>query len=1110
MLVAISRRAVIFMLSSVDEPGHGALPPRTRGFHRFVGDLAERRPDPAPWAVPVAPRALRLPGDAEESRGAVDTEADVDVHRRRVTGELHRRAGRVPGDASLHDVLVTALALALAPWRQSPELYLDLEHHGRGGELDFSRTVGWFTAAYPVVLRLPDGAPGDGGHVDAGRAFDTISRQLAEAGGADGHDSLHDFGVLKSLEDRPELAAAPAPEVLFNYLGRRGASRGDGKEPILQPVAGAFDGARAGVNPRAHRLEINASLDDRGLELEWIYPRTRRSLVDGVPGLADAFARELDRVLDALRRRAVDPADFPDAEDAYPLSALQEAMLIHRLEDLDADSGTLVVEATLRGPLDPDRFHRAWADTVARHPTLRTGLRWDGLEAPVQLVAPADSVAVEIPTEDWRDRADAVERARDDLRRRGLDVTRAPAMAWRLGRTGDGEHTLLWACHHLLLDGWSTALVLREVLERHAGRDPGPAPRPPKDWIAWSRRREPVDFWRDGRMEPRRVLKASPVCAPAKAGPPDLRSATARASLIDLPGWIRRHGVTFGSVAAAAWGLMLREATGNEHTSLGFTASGRGGELDGAESMVGMFTSVLPMTYRVDPQASPAKLARAVHRRQAAMQALPPRPLARLFDLGGVRLLRPPFDTLLTVANFPTSPSGSPAGEPELRLAELRGGVTSNFPLTTALIPADDSLQVEARYDARRIDTDRVEALLERFTALLETLPQEPETLADWRHLAPRKLPEPETTRQAPAAAARPLGGTGAAGPGTDTEAQLMRLWNDLMAVQEYGVDDNFFDLGGHSLLVPQMLLRIEQDFGVALPLGVVFEEATVRAIARAIDGRRGGRAVDWRPLVPIRPRTGPGGEPPLFMVHGLGGEVGWFYGLANFLDEAVPLYGLQAPPEPHDEIESMARRYLDEVRSVQSQGPYRLGGYCIGGGVAYEMARQLEAAGEQASLLVLIDSVPQAHIVDQQAAVPLAGRVKRLLQKDPREMVRSTRDFATQAARKLRSKLDSERDDRPLELDDVLDMTTLPQVYHRPSRRHFRAMRDYEPGPLGGDAWLLRTADPRFGEDFGWGPLVAGELHVERIPGRHIDVLKEPHVQVVAAKLSRALGKAS
>ncbi|MEM8934726.1 MAG: thioesterase domain-containing protein, partial [Acidobacteriota bacterium] len=242
-----------------------------------------------------------------------------------------------------------------------------------------------------------------------------------------------------------------------------------------------------------------------------------------------------------------------------------------------------------------------------------------------------------------------------------------------------------------------------------------------------------------------------------------------------------------------------------------------------------------------------------------------------------------------------------------------------------------------------------------------------------------------------------------------------------------------------------------------------------------------------------------------------LGGEVGWFYDLANGLDPRVPLIGLQAPPEPLDTVRAIAAHYVDAVREVQPRGPYRLGGYCIGGGVAYEMASQLRDAGETVPVLVLVDSVPQAHIAEQQASPAVGRRLQRLLAKEPAEIVRSTRDAARRAGRRLVATVRSATagdgaEERPLELDDVLDMATLPEVYHEISRRHFRAMRDYRPAPYDGDAWLLRTADERFGEDFGWGALVGGRLTVERVPGRHVDVLKEPHVQVVARLLDALL----
>jgi thioesterase domain-containing protein len=233
-----------------------------------------------------------------------------------------------------------------------------------------------------------------------------------------------------------------------------------------------------------------------------------------------------------------------------------------------------------------------------------------------------------------------------------------------------------------------------------------------------------------------------------------------------------------------------------------------------------------------------------------------------------------------------------------------------------------------------------------------------------------------------------------------------------------------------------------------------------------------------------------------------------------------------------------MASSYVQAVRSRQSEGPYRLGGYCIGGGVAFEMARQLEAVGESVELLVLVDSVPQSHAEGRGVPGPtlLARRLRHLLSKEPKEMVASVGDAARKAvrgalkgaARRLGPAPSSTPAPAPSsdpssgpdpsfpvsgggngsapELDDVLDMRTLPRVYHEAARRHFRAMRDYRPGVFGGDAWLFRTRDARFAEDFGWGPFIGGRLGIEKVPGRHVDVLKEPHVRVVGEKLSAVL----
>ncbi len=534
--------------------------------------------------------------------------------------------------------------------------------------------------------------------------------------------------------------------------------------------------------------------------------------------------------------------------------------------------------------------------------------------------------------------------------------------------------------------------------------------------------------------------------------------------------------------------------------------------------MIGMFANALPLRVDVDPRQGLRNWVERTFAAREALQGFEHCSLARLLEAGGLSPRRPPFDSLVTYANFPGSgandrrTSEEALGEDRpLELVGLRGDVTSAYPLTIAITPGAavrGRASIRAHYDGRLFTDSAVEALLERFGSLVEgVIVQAPSTVGELLSTAPGDLRTDSRLRRPASSGQRRRRSQAADEPeqaaSTVTESQLMRIWNDLIEVREFGVDDNFFDLGGHSLLVPQMIARVRQDFGIDLPLGAIFGTPTVRELARAIESQ--DPASSWRSLVSIRAR---GYLPPLYMVHGLGGEIGWFYNLANYLDPDMPLFGLQAPVEPFSDLERMAAHYVGEIRTQRPHGPYRLGGYCVGGGVAFEMARQLLAAGQRVDSLILIDSVPQSHAVGEQVNAPArwARRARHLIAKEPRAIVDSIRDFGQRTARRLSRTVARPQETGQVELEDVLDMRTLPLVYRAAATSHFRAMRDYTPRPYDGDVWLFRTDDERFGEDFGWRPLVEGELHIERIPGRHNDVLDEPHVGGLGRKVALAL----
>ncbi|WP_394836710.1 amino acid adenylation domain-containing protein [Pendulispora rubella] len=184
--------------------------------------------------------------------------------------------------------------------------------------------------------------------------------------------------------------------------------------------------------------------------------------------------------------------------------------------------------------------------------------------------------------------------------------------------------------------------------------------------------------------------------------------------------------------------------------------------------------------------------------------------------------------------------------------------------------------------------------------------------------------------------------------PRTETERALVDIWRQLLACEEIGIRQSFFDAGGSSVTAVRLMSRIHQRFDIELPLSTLFEHPTIEQLAQSIETGAHRRA-----LVAIQPQ---GTGTPFFFMHPVGGNVLCYAELARALGREQPFYGLQALPDQGDTLEEMARHYIAEIRQVQPHGPYRLGGWSMGGVLAFEMAQQLRAAGEAIALLTLLD----------------------------------------------------------------------------------------------------------------------------------------------------------
>ncbi|WP_420718375.1 thioesterase domain-containing protein [Pyxidicoccus sp. MSG2] len=342
--------------------------------------------------------------------------------------------------------------------------------------------------------------------------------------------------------------------------------------------------------------------------------------------------------------------------------------------------------------------------------------------------------------------------------------------------------------------------------------------------------------------------------------------------------------------------------------------------------------------------------------------------------------------------------------------------------------------------------------------------------------------------------------------PRTATELRLAAIWEELLKVPRVGARDDFFDLGGHSLMATQVVARVHGTFGVELAVIDLFEAPTLEALAARIDAGAPSQSA----LVPLR-RGGP--RTPFFCVHPVGGGVLAYLELSRRMHPEQPFYGLQSPTgqESHDTLEAMATRYVDAIQEVQPHGPYLLGGWSMGGRVAYEMARQLQQRGETVALLAIIDARSHEDGQRLEGAEALAREV--FLFADHLSRLSGLNPEAAG----LLGQVDAEELKALLEDTPGAGADLPPQALSelralwRVFSLNLRASHAYLPGPYPGPLVLLRAAEgPREGlaEDLGWGAL-ASKVEVHEVPGDHFSLIAPPHVEQVAERLRELLERA-
>jgi amino acid adenylation domain-containing protein len=336
------------------------------------------------------------------------------------------------------------------------------------------------------------------------------------------------------------------------------------------------------------------------------------------------------------------------------------------------------------------------------------------------------------------------------------------------------------------------------------------------------------------------------------------------------------------------------------------------------------------------------------------------------------------------------------------------------------------------------------------------------------------------------------------AAPSDPLESQIAAVWEQVLGIQPVGANDNFFDLGGHSMLALQLLSALKHATGVELSVAALFRAPTVAEQAQII--RRRDWNIESASLVPIR--EGEGGK-PIYFIHWAGGSVTVYRELIQLLEPGLRIFGIQAhgldrSVRPHTSVEQMAVHYIREIKELQPHGPYFLAGASMGGSIAFEMARHLEAQGEQVGLVALFDAVGRPNL----GALPLRERA--------RLHAGNIREHESQTALGYLFERTVIRLRRMIYAAVIGLGIPLPRMMWNLRETTYYAFKHYQPGEYKGDVVLFRALERGPGSPkslfLGWEQVVPGRIKIINVPGMHSTMLSQPNVRFVAKELDDLL----
>ncbi|VEP18728.1 Non-ribosomal peptide synthase [Hyella patelloides LEGE 07179] len=739
------------------------LPAKTTSFQQWSQKLREYGGSTALkqeldyWQSQLLKPSNPLPVNFAEGDNTMASVQSISSHLS--TQETQALLQEVPQiyNTQINDVLLTALVQAFARWTGESTLLVNLEGHGRediADEVNLSRTVGWFTTVFPVLLSLED-------TFDLGDALKKVKEQLRSI-----PNRGIGYGVLRYLSEEPkvteELKSLPQAEVVFNYLGQFDQSLSPSSLFGLAPESSGL--ASSPKNKRSHLLEINGMVNQGQLQIKWSYSQNLhdRTTIEALAQYYVEALRSLIAHCQSPDAGGFTPSDFPLAqlkqeeldaalgmvnfeneniEAVYPLSPLQQVMLFHSFDK--PASGVYVNQTSwdFYGELNLSAFVRAWQQVMDRHPVLRTAFVWGNLKEPLQIVS--RYVKLDWSEQDWQNVPHAQQQKRlenllDTDRKRGFELSEAPLMRIVAIKLAESHCHFVWSHHHLLTDGWSVPIIFQEVItyykEFYQGKIPElNLPYPYQNYIAWLEQQDmsqAEEFWREelkGFTVPTtlKVDQASSESSDKNKNYDEREIKLSTEVTTALKSFAQRQHLTLNTLIQGAWALLLNRYTTRKDVVFGAVVSGRPSALPNVESMVGLFINALPVRVQVTPDQFLLSWLKHIQAQSLEIRQYEYSPLVDIQEWSEIPRELPLFESLIFFENYPVD-SSLQSQIPDLEIGNMRVFEQTHYPLNLFVI-TDRELALKIVYNCHRFDPATITRMLDPLQTLLKSIVANPE-----------------------------------------------------------------------------------------------------------------------------------------------------------------------------------------------------------------------------------------------------------------------------------------------------------------------------------------------------------------------------------------------